>query len=62
VALAEGITLQEHEIQVYACKAEKTLKGIKHEFINDENKVEVPCITGKSGHFLNPQRKYFLQF
>ena len=46
VALADGITLQEHEIQEYACKAENTLKGIKHELINDENKVELPCITG----------------
>ena len=76
VALADGITLQEHEIQEYACKAGKTLKGIKHEFINDENKVELPCITGtyllikfrpsvvakKCRHFLNPRRKYFHNF
>ena len=47
VPLVSGVTLQEHGIQEYACKSDKTLEGTKHEFIKDENKVEVPCITGK---------------
>ena len=69
VALADGITLQEHEIQEYACKAETTLKGIKHELINDENKVELPCITGiywlnfdPLQTFSEPSKEIFSQF
>ena len=47
VPLSQGTVLREHEIQEYACKSDKTLKGIKHELVNDDFKVEVPCITGR---------------
>ena len=47
VPLSQGTVLKEHEIQEYTCKSGKTLKGMKHKLVNDDFKVEVPCITGK---------------
>ena len=46
IPLSQGTVLKEHEVQEYACKTDKTLKGIKHELVTDDFKVEVPCITG----------------